>query len=256
MWQGGKVEPTSLHTINHAPWYGDDKWVHLCHTVANCEGTSQSHEKPPCPPASLNHLRVLHQALDLTLPFHAAVWDVALTTFCQWGCHCLGELTVLNLSSIDPTFNVTHSPGPILCTLTDGTRSVDVHVPWTKTTKECGADVVLTACSNDLCPCVAILNHFLVNNNIPPDQLLFSYKLPHGLYCPLTKQNFLSFVNKIWSDAGLLHVYGHSFCIGGAVKLLLAGVPPEIVAAIGGWTSLAFLLYWHRLRELLPISIV
>ena len=66
-----------------------------------------------------------------------AVWGAALTTF--WGCCRLGELTVLNLSSIDPTFNVTCSPGPILCTLTDGTRSVDVHVPWTKTTKECGA---------------------------------------------------------------------------------------------------------------------
>lgn len=240
------------HTVNHAPWYGDDKWVHLCRTVANREGTS--HEKPPRPPASLNHLRVLHQALDLTLPFHAAVWGVALATF--WGCRRLGELTVLNLSSIDPTFNVTHSPGPILRTLTDGTRSIDVHVPWTKTTKECGADMILTARSNDLCPCVAILNHFLVNNNIPPDQPLFSYKLPHDRYRPLTKQDFLSFVNKIWSDAGLLHVYGHSFRIGGAVELLLAGVPPEIVAAIGGWTSLAFLLYWRRLRELLPMSTV
>ena len=118
-----------------------------------------------------------------------AVWGVALATF--WGCCRLGELTVLNLSSIDPTFNVTCSPGPILRTLTDRTHSVDVHVPWTKTTKECGADVVLTACSDDLCPCVAILNHFLVNNNIPPDQLLFSYKLPHDCYHPLTKQDFI-----------------------------------------------------------------
>jgi hypothetical protein len=96
----------------------------------------------------------------------------------------------------------------------------------------------------------------LLPANIPPDQPLFSYKLPHGCYCPLTKQDFLSFVNKIWSDAGLLHIYGHSFHIGGAVKLLLAGMPPEIVAAIGGWTSLAFLLYWHCLRELLHMSTI
>ena len=133
---------------------------------------------------------------------------------------------------------------------------MDVHIPWTKTTKERGADMILTARSDDLCPCVAILNHFLVNNNIPPGQPLFSYKLPHGRYRPLTRQDFLSFVNKIWSDAGLLHVYGHSFRIGGAVEILLAGVPPEIVAAIGGWTSLAFLLYWRRLKELLPMSTV
>lgn len=66
----------------------------------------------------------------------------------------------------------------------------------------------------------------------------------------------MSFVNKIWLDAGLLHIYGHSLRIGGAVELLLAGVPPEIVAATGGWTSLAFLLYWRRLREILPMSTV
>jgi len=52
----------------------------------------------------------------------------------------------------------------------------------------------------------------------------------------------------------LAHVLGHSFRIGGAVELLLAGVPPEIVAATGGWTSLAFLLYWHRMEEILPMS--
>ncbi len=38
------------------------------------------------------------------------------------------------------------------------------------------------------------------------------------------------------------------------MELLLAGVPPEIVAAIGGWTSLAFLLYWRRMEEILPMS--
>ena len=45
------------HTINHAPWYGEDKWVHLCRTIANREGTS--HEKPPRAPVSLNYLHVL-----------------------------------------------------------------------------------------------------------------------------------------------------------------------------------------------------
>ena len=48
----------------------------------------------------------------------------------------------------------------------------------------------------------------------------------------------------------LTHILDHSFHIGGAVELLLAGVPPEIVAATGGWTSLAFLLYWHHMEEI------
>jgi hypothetical protein len=56
------------------------------------------------------------------------------------------------------------------------------------------------------------------------------------------------------SLAMLAHILGHSFHIGSAVKLLLAGVPPEIVAATGRWTSLAFLLYWHRMEEILPMS--
>ena len=45
------------HTINHAPWYDNDKWVHLCHTIANRAGTF--HEKPPHAPVSLNYLHML-----------------------------------------------------------------------------------------------------------------------------------------------------------------------------------------------------
>ena len=70
----------------------------------------------------------------------------------------------------------------------------------------------------------------------------------------MLKQTFLAFVMSIWQTAHLAHVLGHSFRIGGAVELLLAGVPPEIVAAIGGWTSLTFLLYWRRMEEILPMS--
>ena len=64
----------------------------------------------------------------------------------------------------------------------------------------------------------------------------------------------MEFCAGVWADATLAHVQGHSFRIGGAVELLLAGVPPEIVAATGGWTSLAFLLYWRRMEEILPMS--
>ena len=70
----------------------------------------------------------------------------------------------------------------------------------------------------------------------------------------MTKYQFLDFCTQIWSKAALVHVLGHSFHIGGAVELPLAGVPPEIVAATGGWTLLAFLLYWRRMEEILPMS--
>jgi hypothetical protein len=67
------------------------------------------------------------------------------------------------------------------------------------------------------------------------------------------RSTFLTFVTDIWLDSSLDHVSGHSFRIGGAVALLLAGVPPEVVAATGGWTSLAFLLYWRRMEEIIPM---
>lgn len=71
----------------------------------------------------------------------------------------------------------------------------------------------------------------------------------------MTRDKFLKFVFAIWKREGVYHICGHGFRIGGAVALLLAGVPPEVVAATGGWTSLAFLLYWRRLEEVLPMSI-
>jgi hypothetical protein len=69
----------------------------------------------------------------------------------------------------------------------------------------------------------------------------------------MTKDCFLDFALGIFEKAGLEHVQGHSFRIGGAVELLLAGVAPHVVAATGGWSSLAFLLYWRRVEEVIPM---
>ncbi|KAJ7775931.1 hypothetical protein DFH07DRAFT_951837 [Mycena maculata] len=55
----------------------------------------------------------------------------------------------------------------------------------------------------------------------------------------------------IFNAATLETVFGHSYCIGGSVELLLAGVDPEVIMKLGGWTFLCFLIYWHRL-EILP----
>jgi hypothetical protein len=68
----------------------------------------------------------------------------------------------------------------------------------------------------------------------------------------MIKTTFLHFCDDIWKKSGLDNVLGHSFRIGGAVELLIAGVSPEVVAAVGGWTSLAFLIYWRRFEEILP----
>jgi hypothetical protein len=87
--------------------------------------------------------------------------------------------------------------------------------------------------------------HLDINHDIPTSSSLFAYISSNpGRWEHLTKYKFMEFCVGVWAGAALAHVLGHSFRIGGAVELLLAGVPPKIVAATGGWTSLAFLLYW------------
>jgi hypothetical protein len=93
-----------------------------------------------------------------------------------------------------------------------------------------------------------------INRDVPPTSSLFAYTIANGGWEHMTKYKFMDLCSEVWSKAALAHVLGHSFRIGGAVELLLAGVPPEVVAATGGWTSLAFLLYWRRMEEIIPMS--
>jgi hypothetical protein len=95
----------SWHIVNHAPWYGDDDWVHLARTSANKEGTK--HKRALRAPVSIEHLAALRQAISLTDPFHAAVWAVALCTF--FGCRRLGETTVTTAAAFDSKYHVLRS---------------------------------------------------------------------------------------------------------------------------------------------------
>ena len=171
----------------------------------------------------------------------------------QGMCYCLYCIT----NTILPYFNLHYFLFRLLFrVLRDGTHSANFDIPWTKTTKELGATIILMARhdGDPLCPVTALKNHLETNSSIPASSALFAYNTSSGEPKNLLKNEFLSFVTKIWSSAMLAHVLGHSFRIGSAVELLLAGVPPEIVAATGGWTSLAFLLYWHRMDKILPMS--
>ncbi|KAK0473793.1 hypothetical protein IW261DRAFT_1569525 [Armillaria novae-zelandiae] len=123
----------------------------------------------------------------------------------------------------------------------------------TKTIKEQGALVILTAHKDDLCPIQALQNHLQVNADVPADAPLFAYSSPSG-WQHLYKPSFFKDCAIVWTTANLTHIHGHSFRIRGAVELLLAGVPPEVVAAAGGWTSLAFLIYWCHMEEIIPMS--
>ena len=81
---------------------------------------------------------------------------------------------------------------------------------------------------------------------------LFVFHLKEGNFIPMVKSWFIARCHQVWQIFGLLLPSGHSFHIGGVTELLLAGVPLEVIAAIGQWKSLAFLLYWWKIEEILP----
>ncbi|KAF8638154.1 hypothetical protein AX14_010218 [Amanita brunnescens Koide BX004] len=66
------------------------------------------------------------------------------------------------------------------------------------------------------------------------------------------KKDFLNTCKKLMSSPMLSTFTGHSFRIGGMVKLLLLGVSPKVVTSLGKWSSMAFLLYWCKINKIIP----
>jgi hypothetical protein len=50
-------------------------------------------------------------------------------------------------------------------------------------------------------------------------------------------------------------ILGHSYHIGGSVKLLSIGVALKVIMKLGGWSLLCSLLYWHHLELIIPAAI-
>ncbi|KAF8130911.1 hypothetical protein K438DRAFT_1643528, partial [Mycena galopus ATCC 62051] len=69
----------------------------------------------------------------------------------------------------------------------------------------------------------------------------------------LTRRKFLQCCNAIWAAHNIPTITGHSFRTGGTTELLLAGVNPDVVQAMGRWLSDAFLVYWRHLDLLTPL---
>jgi hypothetical protein len=236
------------HDIHTAPWEGLDRWVELARRTANKEGTSFAREQ--CGPVTIAHMVALRAILNPSKPFDAAVWALATAAF--WGCCRLGELTVPSTAEFDPKFHITRAASMRLITAPDGISVTVLSLPWTKSTRERRALLTLTRCDDKLCAQKALSNHLQVNADLPPDAPFFAYRANDTAWAYPTKDHFLRRCHDIWTSAKLLCVHGHSFRIGGSTELLLAGVPCDVVAALGGWTSLAFLLYWRKLEHIIP----
>ncbi|KAF7295754.1 hypothetical protein HMN09_01117900 [Mycena chlorophos] len=233
----------AMHDVCNAQWNGDERVIELARRTANKEGAIFS--KPPRPPASIMHIVALCDNLDPRDPADAAVKATALTAF--WGCRRLGELTIPSANSFDAKYHVQRS---VQLHSTDLAFTFDI--PWTKTTKQKGGTVVITKRDDKLCPVAALGQHYSANMLPLPNTPLFAFRGKDGAWCAMTKPYFLARCAAIWEKEGMMDLAGHSFRIGGSSELLMAGVAPEVVAAIGGWTSLAFLLYWRKLGHIIP----
>ncbi|KAJ6486200.1 hypothetical protein C8R47DRAFT_533080 [Mycena vitilis] len=241
------------HLFNDAPWHGDESWMPSLKKAGDRAGVA--FKRPPRGPVTKTHMRAFRASLDLATGFGAAAW--ANATSCFWGCRRLGELVIKSVSK----FSIEHDTcreTRISFTVCDGLEVVAFHIVWTKTTTILGAECILTQTIGedaDLCPAWAFKNHLAVNDSPPPHTPLFAYK-ERGEWLPLTKDLFIKTSSAVYLAAHLDHVFGHSYRIGGSLELLLAGVEPEVIMKLGGWTSLCFLIYWRRLEQVLPQRII
>ncbi|KAF7311332.1 hypothetical protein MKEN_01034900 [Mycena kentingensis (nom. inval.)] len=239
------------HDENRAPWYGGERWVEMARKTAFKMGTA--HKKEPRAPVTVDHLRSLRRVLDLKKPFEAALWAAATAAF--WGCRRLGEVTVPSAAKYDPKLHVARNTHVLRARVSSGRPGTVLNIPWTKSTREKGGKIYLSDRDDDLCPGKARQNHLRVNHDVPGDAPYYAFSSGDGKWSPLIKEHFMRRCNEIWKADGLLMVAGHSFRIGGSTELLMSGVPCEVVATTGGWSSLAFLLYWRRLEHIVLMHI-
>jgi hypothetical protein len=263
------------HRISFAPWHGGKALAAVHRGAVKLTPASSIREKRP--PATLRHMGAMHARLDPTNPRDAAILGAAGYTF--WGCCRLGELLVPSHSQAHDAFKFVRrgSRAELASSFRTTEAGVDFfkfHIPWTKTTAEDGADIIITRRrGNPLCPIASMRLHLEVNKSVPASAPLFAYATPTGSlpfsltlahralhltptfagWEALTKEAFMARCNEVVVATGLPPIFGHSFRIGGATELLLMGVEPDVVRVQGRWMSDAFLEYWRKIDEILPL---
>ncbi|KIK74878.1 hypothetical protein PAXRUDRAFT_835863 [Paxillus rubicundulus Ve08.2h10] len=219
------------HMVNGATWQGADMLRAVRHSFAKMVPSSSRWTKRP--PITIEALCILYNNLNLQSPYDVAVGAVTLTAF--WSCCRLGELTVRDHNFFDALKHVSRSVLPLsINSLTDESRTqyTSFHIPWSKTTKELGADISVTARSHRTDPLKALSLHTTVNSGIPTYTPLFSYKTSSG-WEPLTRTSFMLRCNDVWVQNGFPSMPGHAFRIGGTTELLLQSINPDVIAVQG-----------------------
>ncbi|SJL12301.1 uncharacterized protein ARMOST_15724 [Armillaria ostoyae] len=209
--------------------------------------------KAPRMPVTEKHIASLRSHLDLNDPFDAAVWAVA--TIAWHGCARLGELLPSQSKPFNTSRNVYRACPRKSGIASNGYEWINLFIPYTKTKKFRGDWISLTSTNDVSDPIHALQNHLNINNDLPSEAPLFAYSLSSSSWGKLSKEAFLARCAQIWALDDLDAASGHSFRIGGTTYLLLLGVDPWVVMKQGRWSSKAFLLYWRKVEEILPLFI-
>ncbi|KAJ7709802.1 hypothetical protein B0H17DRAFT_1190960 [Mycena rosella] len=234
--RGAIAAVKAWHIMNDTPWKGGIRLRYTLRGVKNLTPASFIHDQRP--PVTAAMLEALDKNLDCNDPRDAAVFVSACCAF--WGQIRIGEI----LSETQKSF----IPGriPLVSDLAPPTSRAGSRVlklPHTKTKGNKGDAAMLCRQRGTSDPINAVENHLCINN-IPDNLPLFSHRNRAGGLICLTRKKLMLQCNEIWSALSFPVRTGHSFCTGGTTELLLAGVSPAVVQAMGRWLSDAFLVYW------------
>jgi len=234
-----------LHLMKGLAWNGGMKLELVLQAVDKRAPPSSRLDKRP--PVSLEMLELLAEHLDLTDNLDACVFMVACCAF--YGQLRLGEILHTNqdVSTYKPKFN------PLFSDLKPPSTkrgSRILHVPYSKTLREKGDDVIMARQAGPTDPITAVDNHASVNSLSPHDPFASYWDPSKNKRLTLTKDKFLGRCNDIWKRNDIKRFTGHSFRIGGTTYFLISGVNPDAVKCFGRWLSNSFLDYWRQLDDL------
>ena len=161
------------------------------------------------------------------------LWAACLTTIFSF-CHS-GEITVKREDLFGPS---RHSLYSDLAVYNPSNLSIiSMLIKKSKTNQgRKGAKVYLGKTGNTLCPVTALESYLSVRGSNPGP--LFQWKSR----VPLSKASFVKNVKTASIQAGLpaKNYSGHSFRIGAATIVAVAGLEDSAIQALGHWESSAF----------------
>ncbi|KAL1713730.1 hypothetical protein EV715DRAFT_211073 [Schizophyllum commune] len=235
------------HLTEGAPWRGGKMLELALRAAKNAEPQTGRRQKRE--PITLDMLDALSTDLDLAKPVDAAIFCAATVAF--HGQLRLGELLapVMDIRR----FNSARQPTGRDLHLLNARGSFTLHLPYTKVATVKGEEVAICRQDGPSDPIEATRNHCILNR-IGEHTPLASY-VHHGKRIALTSNTMLRRCNAIWQKRGLKRYTGHCFRIGGTTHFLLCGVNPDVVRALGRWSSSAFLKYWRSVSILATLHI-